>query len=402
MEIYLYRALDEQGKKVSGEIRAESREAAIREIRNRYPVLTSLKEQGRVKKLLSMDIGRAKTERKELALLCSQLSLILGSGMSADRGMELAARQTRDKGLKKMLTLSGEEISRGSTVAESFEKNYSHLPGVFLESVRAGEEAGSLEQTFRTLGKYYGDSYKMRQKLRQALAYPAFVLAVALAVLAVVMLYVVPSMTQAFSELGGSLPFITRVLIGISGFLGRYLWLITAVVLLLLAGFRLVLNKAEGRLVWDRIKLRLPVAGKLQMLAAGLQFSTSLETLLTAGIHLGRALEITGRVLDNRAVGRAVSRMAGQIQEGRSLGTCLGEIKGLPDTLGEMCRMGEETGELENTLGLAGKYFENELGEASQRAIQRLEPTVLILMALFAGFIVLAVYLPMFRMYELL
>ena len=173
MEIYLYRALDEQGKKVSGEIRAECREAAIREIRNRYPVLTSLKEQGRVKKLLSMDIGRAKTERKELALLCSQLSLILGSGMSADRGMELAARQTRDKGLKKMLTLSGEEISRGSTVAESFEKNYSHLPGVFLESVRAGEEAGSLEQTFRTLGKYYGDSYKMRQKLRQALAYPA-------------------------------------------------------------------------------------------------------------------------------------------------------------------------------------------------------------------------------------
>lgn len=402
MKHYRYRARDALGNQITGDIRAESREEAAREIRSRYPVLIRLKEESRTKKLLSRELGRPKGENKELALLCERMSLILGSGMSADKCMELASRQTRDKRLKNLLALSAGEISRGSTVAGSFQRLDPALPTVFLESIRAGEEAGSLEKTFAMLGTYYENRYQMQQKLRQAMAYPVFVLTVALVVLGVIMLYVVPSMTQAYTQLGGTLPLITRMLIGIAGFLKHYLWAAGVLGILTLWAVRLLVKQKNGRLAWDSFRLRLPVWGNLQRLDAGMQISRTMEMLLSAGISLGKALEITGKVLDNRALGETVSRMEEQILGGKSLGAALGETEQMPDTLREMCAMGEETGELEHALRLAGSFYENELKEASQRAIRRLEPTVLLLMALFAGFLVLAVYLPMFGMYELL
>lgn len=400
--VFQYKALTADGKKVQGSVEAPDEFMAMTQIKSNYLIVAELKEEIESKSILAMEIGKPKINQKELSVMCSQFAIILQSGMPIDTCIELISRQVKDKHLKKMLIKSADDVAKGNGVAASFEKNCSFLPATFIETVRAGEESGTLEHSFEALHEYYNKSFKTKQKVKQAMSYPIFVLLVAIVVLAVVMVFVIPSMSSVFDGLDGELPAITTAMIATSEFVIAHIWWMLGSLIAVFVLGKLYIGTEQGKEQWNELLLKVPVLGRIAILSGAGQFANTLATLLASGMNISRAIEITGKVMDNYLLGQEVTAMAVRLEEGRRLGDCMRRAKHFPDPLVEMCSIGEESGELEATLKTIGAYYDNEAQYAIAKAIQKLEPTIMILMALFAGFIVISIYLPMFTMYELM
>lgn len=402
MSRYQYKALSANGDTVQGVLEAMDEYAAMAQIKETCPIVLSLEPVKEKTGILSKEIGTPKLDYKALAVMCSQFAIILRSGVPIDTCISLISKQVKEKHLKKMLEKSEKDVARGNGIANSFEKNCPYLPATFIETIRAGEESGTIEQSFETLYKYYDKSFKTKQKVKQAMSYPIFVMIVALVVLAVVMVKVIPTIADTFVDLGGEIPAVTRGMIALSDFFRENIvWMSMAILVFIIVG-KLSYNTEEGKAWWNKMKLKIPVLGNIAVLSGAAQFANTMAALLAAGLNVDRSLQITGKVLDNYVMGQEVSQMTARIEEGKRLGDCMRESKYFPDTLVEMCAIGEETGELESTLETIGTYYDNEAQHATTKAIQKLEPTILIVLALFAGFIVIAIYLPMFTMYDLM
>lgn len=402
MITYQYKALSPDGAKVSGVVEAMDEFAAVDKIKVTCPIVLKIEPVKEKSGILTKEIGNKKIDAKALAVMCSQFSIILQSGVTVAQCMEMIASQTQDKKLRKMLEKSAEDVAQGTGVAASFERNCPNLPVTFVETVRAGEYSGTLEHSFATLEKYYEKSYKNMQKIKQVMSYPIFVVIVAVVVLAVVMLKVIPTISAVFSDLGGELPKMTQIMIRSSEFFQRnFLWILLVLILLIIVG-KIYCNTEKGRYQWNKLLLKIPVLGNINVLNGCSQFANTMAALLVAGIPVGEAIEVTAKVLDNYVLSKETARMVDKIAEGRRLGECMRKCEYYPMTLTEMCAIGEETGELEHTLETIGTYYDNEADHATKQAISKLEPTIMVFLAIFAGFIVISIYLPMFTMYGMM
>lgn len=401
METFKYSALTSDGVRVKGVVDALDEYAAVDKIKAECPIVLKIQPISSSKSWLEKDIG-TRFKPKVISLMCSQFATILGAGVDVESCINMVANQMKDKKIKRMLVMTAKDISDGNSIATSFEVNCEGLPATFIETVKAGEMSGNLEQSFKTLEKYYERSYKLKQKLKEAMAYPIFVVIIAIIVLSVVMIKVVPTLTKVFSDLGGDLPGPTVFLIKSSTFSATYWPVILMVILVIVILLKIYHNTENGKLKWHKRKLRLPVFGKINVCSGCADFANTLSALLTAGLPLPQALEVTAKVLDNYAMQKETRIMQEQVEVGYKLGDLMKNSKIFPQTLAEMVSVGENTGDLEDTLTTIGDYYSNEANYYMNLAISRLEPTLLVLLALFAGFIVLAIYLPMFTMYDLM
>ena len=404
MTTYAYKALTPDGTEVRGVLQAVDEYAAVLRIREKCPIITSIKpvQKKGAGSILTMELGSPHVRTKALALMCSQFAITLKSGMPIGKAMEMIAKQTEDKKLRKILLEAAEDVAGGNSVAASFEKFKKAFPLTFIETIRAGEESGTLENSFEKMQGYYEKTYKTTEKVKGAMAYPIFVVLVAVVVLIIIMAKVVPTLASTFVDLGGELPFITKLLIGISDFFAKWWMLMLIVLLALVIGWKLFTRTEKGRMVEGGLQLSFPVSGKINMMNGSAQFANTMAVMLGSGLTLNHAVEVTAKVLDNYLHSEDVRRMQGRIEQGRPLGECIRECAFFPGTLKEMCAVGEETGELDDTLEVIGEYFTNEADQRTQQAVGMLEPALLICLAFFAGFIVLAVYLPIFTMYDLM
>ncbi len=401
---YSYRAFTAGGAEAQGMVQAIDEYNAVLQIRDQYPIIKSLKpiRSGRMQKLLSMELGSKKIKSKSLAMMCSQFAITLKSGMPIVRAMDMIARQTEDKRLKKILTAVSEDVAAGNMVASCFEKYKESFPPTFIETVRAGEQSGTLDRSFEKLQSYYEKSYKTTEKIRSAMTYPIFVVCVAIVVLIVVMAKVIPTLAATFADLGGDLPLITKIMIDCSNFFARWWILMIIFLLALVIGWKSISRTEKGERFAAKLAISLPVIGKINRLNGAAQFANTMSVMLASGLTLDRAAATTARTIDNYLLRKDVFDMIGKIEEGRSLGQCIRETTHFPANLKEMCSVGEETGELDQTLSVVGDYFTNEADHSTKQAIAKLEPTLLVLLAIFAGFIVFAIYLPIFTMYDLM
>lgn len=402
MPSFSYRALGRDGKEVRGVLQAESETAAVTRIRDNYPVLLSISEQADKKNassILQMKIGNKQVKPKALSVLCSQFAITLRSGMSIARAMRMLAGQCTDKRLRKVMEEAAKEVAAGSTVAAALEKHQERFPLTFIETIRAGEQSGTLAQSFDRLHKYYDKSYKTTEKIRSALTYPMFVIAIAVVVVIVVMVKVIPTLAAVFADLGGKLPLITRMMIGTSNFFAKWWLLMFAVVVVAKLVYGSYTKTPKGRIWKAKMALTIPLIGPINQMNASVQFANTMSVLLAAGITLDRAVETTAKVMDNALFRDEIRSM---IEQGRTLSDCLVGKKYFPQTMVDMCGVGEETGELEETLDNVADYYANEAEYRVQRLLAALEPTLLILLAIFAGLIVISIYLPIFTMYDLM
>ena len=404
MATYKYTAISKDGVKVSGVVEGFNEFDAVDRIKQDCDIVLKLTEVEEKKPgLLSMEIGGNRLNAKAFSLMCAQFSIILQSGIPIGRTVRLIGDKMTDKKLKGILKKVAEDVEAGRSVAASFqERGGKLLPAVFIETIRAGEESGNLSKAFETMYQHYDKQVKMRAKVRNALIYPVFVLALAVVVVIVLMVKVVPTFMDIFASYDAELPLITQSLILISNFFRKYIFLIIVVFAAIALIFKLYANTEKGRMNVAKLALKIPVLGNVSLLSAASEFAANLTTLIGAGLQLTRAVSITARVINNYYISQCVGKMTSRLEEGYTLGECMREAGCLPDILVDMTAVGEETGELESTLHTVSGYYESELDMAVQDVLKKLEPTLLIGMAVIAGYIVLAVYIAMFQMYSVM
>ena len=403
MSTYKYAALSRDGKKVSGVIEGFNEMDAVAKIKDSYSVvlqLSEVKEKGRLAVMLGSDIGGNKLDAKAFTLMCSQFAVILKAGIPIMRTVQLIAEKMTDKPLKRILTQVAEDVEAGRSLSASFaERGKKLLPVTFLETVNAGEESGSLDVAFDSVSQHYKKQTKMRAKVRGAMIYPAFVLLIAIVVVIVLMVRVVPTFTAIFDSYEAELPFITQLLIGMSDFFRKYILVMVGIAAAITLVMKLYGNTEEGRISFAKLQLRLPVLGNIANLNAASQFANTMAMMLNAGLPMTKSVTITSRVLSNYFVSQEVGKITMRLEEGHNLGQSLREAACLPDILVDMTAVGEESGELAQTLTMTAEYYDSELEQATADALAKLEPTILVFLAGFAGFIVIAIYMAMFGMY---
>ena len=399
MVTYKYTALSQNGQKVSGVIEAFNEMDAVDRIKQNHSVIikmTPVKEKG----LLNMEIGGNKLNSKAFIVMCSQFAIILGAGIPIARTCHLIAEKTTDKPLKRILQHVAEDVEAGRSISSSFaERGDKLLPATFVETIAAGEQSGNLDKAFQTVHEHFDKQAKMAARVKSALAYPIFVLVIAVLVVVVLMVKVVPTFLVIFDSYDAQLPLPTRILIAISDFFVKYWMVMLAIVAAVIIFYKVYGNTEQGRMNLAKWALKVPILGNIQQLNAASEFANTLTTMLSSGLPMTKAISITAKTMSNYYMSTEVGKLAVKLEEGHALGASMREANFMPDILVDMVSVGEETGEMEQTLKTIATYYDAELDMAINSALEKLEPALLVGLAGIAGFIVVAIYMAMFGMY---
>ncbi|WP_408069804.1 type II secretion system F family protein [Butyrivibrio sp. JL13D10] len=405
MNSYKYTALSASGEQVRGMLEAIDQLEATAKIREQYDVVLSIKEIKRdsfeLPGFLSADITAKKLDSKAFTLMCSQFATILTAGIPIARAVKLIGDKTTNKFLRKLLGEVFADVEAGRSLSSSFEDHgQGVLPPTFCETIRAGEEAGDLSGAFDSMFRHFDKQTKMGAKVKSAMTYPLFVLFVAVIVVIILMVKVVPTFTALFDEIGEQLPLPTRILIGVSVFFRDNIFIIITLLALIIILFVVYKKTPKGALEIAKLQLKLPLFGNIVELNAASLFANTMATMISAGLPMTRSVSITSRVMTNEIYKQKIAEMVGSIEEGRTIAESMRKTEVMPDILTDMVAVGEETGEMKHTMDVVAKYYDNELEQAVAKVIAMLEPALLIFIALVAGFIVIAIYMAMFSMYQ--
>jgi len=397
MTTYKYQGISKDGANIGGVITAYDEYEAVSKLRESCSIITKIEP---VRDLGDHDIvGKIKIPDKELAIMCSQFAIILTAGLPVINSVRMVAEQTSDKHVREKLYKVADDIAAGYSMAQSFETNLPDMPTTFIETIRAGEQAGTLEECFRRLHNYYDKSSKVRAKVIGALTYPAIVIAVAIVVIVIIMTVAVPIFTQTFVELGSELPGVTKALIAVSDFFVSGWWIMLLIVAIAAVGILLFRKTETGkRAIAEFMLMKSPVA-KIKSMGCASDFASTMSTMIAAGLPIIRALEITSSVVDNYVFSLAIVNTKEDIEQGRSLADSMRDQECFPMLLTEMCGVGERTGAMEQTLDVISDFYSNEVSLATDKLLAAMEPAITIGLAVITTFLLLAVYLPMFSLY---
>lgn len=405
MTTYRYEGMSASGGKVEGVVEAFDEQDAVLRAKENCRVLLKVEpvNTSKVNNILNVDLGDllrgGKFKPKALSLLCSQLSIELKAGLPLITSLNLVAENAEDKKLKKLLTEVADDVQAGNGLADSFAKRGPTLPTTFIETIRAGEESGTLDTCFDRLKSYFENSANVSSKVASAMIYPALLIVVAIVVIVVIMVAAVPVFEDSFASMGNELPGVTQALINMSHFFTDNLLLLIAIVAVVIMAIVLYGKTDSGRHLYAKLALNFPGIDMVNRMNAASQFSATLSTMLSAGLPLVQAARITASTAENLLINEDINAAVEGVIEGNRLGDGLKKSKYLPTLLLEMTAVGEETGKLEETLNVVSDYYTKEVDTAVKRALGILEPAITLLLAVLVVFILLAVYLPIFGMY---
>ena len=402
MRSYRYEGLTGAGNKVSGVVEAFDEKEAAAKAREACHVILSVKQvSAEGTNIFNTDIsvllGGAKIKDKELALLCSQMCIELKAGLPIVKSLQLIAQNEKNATLKKILTEVADDVHAGHGLADAFATRGPQLPNTFVETIRAGEESGRLEDCFQRMKKYYENQSTIKSSVGSALIYPILLLAVAVIVVAIIMIFAVPVFKQSFGDEG--LPGVTKALIACSDFMVDN-WIILIIIIGIIAlGIKFFGRTEKGARLYAFIALRFPGIGQVQIMSNASNFCATMSTMLSAGLPLMKALNITAGVTENLLISEDLEKTSKGVLEGEKMAKGINESEWFPQLLKEMTAVGEETGKLEDTLDVVSEYYTKEVDVAVKNALGILEPAIIMVLAGLVVFILLAVYLPLFGMY---
>ena len=405
MTTYRYKGMTSSGASVEGVVEAFDKNDAMMKAKENCRVLISVEpvSGGKMNDLMNADIGDlisgGKIKPKVLKLLCSQLAIELKAGLPLVSSLRLMAENEQDKKLKRILSEVADDVHAGNPLADSFAARGPGLPRTFIETVRAGEESGKLDETFERLHKYYENSDAVSTKVASALSYPIMLIGVAVVVVAIIMLKAVPVFEQSFSDMGNELPMPTKILIALSNFMTENILLLIALVAIIGLAVFFYGKTDSGRHTYARLAMTFPGLNLVNRMNAASQFSATLSTMLASGLPLVSATRITASTADNLLISEDIEKAVTGVIEGNRLSDGINQSPWFPDLLKEMVTVGEETGRLEDTLNVISDYYVKEVDTAVKRALDILNPIITISLALMVVFILLSVYLPLFSMY---
>ncbi len=405
MAKFAYRALNREGKQQFGIISADTQALAINDIRSLGLFPTHVREATRAdeKRALRQKrgidefyIGGVKT--KELCVMTRQLSTLIDAGLPLLRCINVLIAQLKACKLRDILREVSADIQGGSTFAEALAKHPKQFDRLFVNMVRAGEVGGMLEVVLQRLAIFMERRQALKRRVRGALIYPIAVILIATGIVSFLLIYVVPTFAEIFTEFGGDLPGPTKLLIAAGDFMIYKWWVLVVALCWTIIGIKLLMKSKQVKRVFDRVILKVPLIGDLITKVSVARFARTLGTLVTSGVPILQALKITRETISNEVVQNAVDLVYNSVQDGGTIAAPLDESKVFPAMVVNMIDVGEETGALDAMLMKVADIYDAEVEAAVEAMLSLMEPAIIIVLGGIIGFIVISLYLPIFTL----
>ena len=396
--VFKWTGKSSQGAVMKGELTAGSREEVQTYLRRQRIVPTDISQK--TKPLLGSFGGNVKD--KDLVIFTRQFATMIGAGLPLVQALEILSKQTENKFFAKSIGDIKSDVEGGSTFADALKKFPRIFSDLYSNMVAAGETGGILDTILVRLATYIEKAQKLKRKVKGAMVYPSVVVTIAVMVIAIIMVFVVPTFSKMFTQLGGTLPLPTQLIIKISNFLGGIGGLITLGSIIGMIVFIIQFRRTEtGQVVTDKIFLKLPVFGILFKKVAVAKFTRTLGTLVSSGVPILDGLNITAKTAGNKVIEKAVLEVRQGVSEGKTIAEPLSESKVFPPMVTQMIAVGESTGALDSMLGKIADFYDDEVDQAVANLTSMIEPLLMVFLGGTVGFIVVAMYLPIFKLITL-
>ncbi len=399
MAKYQWEGRSRNGSSQKGVMEAPSQTVVEAQLKRYGFTGVSIKEQG---KGLSMEIkipgfGSKKVTTKELVIFTRQFATMIDSGLPLVQCLEILSSQQENKAFKDVLLKVKESVESGSTFADALSKHPKVFDNLFVSLVAAGEVGGILDTILSRLAAYTEKSMKLKKQIKGAMVYPATVMSVAVIVVGVIMVFVIPTFAKMFADFGGDLPGPTKLVIALSNFLVKYLIVIIAAIFVLIFLFKKYYATDRGRKTMDKLALKAPIVGDLIRKVAVAKFTRTLGTLVSSGVPIMDGLDIVARTAGNRVVEEAIMHVRQSISEGKTIAEPLQESGVFPPMVVQMIAVGEATGAMDAMLSKIADFYDDEVDSAVGAMTAMLEPMLMVFLGVVVGGLVIAMYLPIFK-----
>ncbi len=402
MPTYEYKARDEKGRERTGIVDAISEEVAADLLKDYKLTVVSLnprKEKLQLDKLLSIF---GKVSAKEKVVFSRQLATMINAGLPIVQGLRILQEQVEKKQFKEVIFELANQVEGGSTFSSALAKYPKVFSNVYINLIKSGEVSGKLDEVLLRLAEQVEKDYDLQSKVKGAMYYPAFIIIALLLVGTVMIVFVIPQLESLFKEAGTELPFLTRMLLGLSKFIKNFWWLVIAVIITMIFGIKALIGTKEGRKFWDETKIRLPVFGPLSKKIYMARFTRTLATLIAGGLPILDALNITSDVIGNVVYKEGIDEAASQVESGVPMAAPLRRNKNFPIMVSQMISVGEQTGKVDEILNKLGDFFDNEVENMVKALSSLIEPILIIIMGIGVAILVLAIIMPIYNLAQVI
>ncbi len=401
MAFFYYTAKDRRGQVIEGLIEADSEEAAAEMLADRSLVVIAFKvkkEFAWFNKFQNSLGWLNRVKAKDLVIFSRQLSVMISATIPIVQALRTLIVQTSNVALKIIISEVADEVEGGAKLSLALSRHPNVFNNFFINLIKSGETAGQVDEVLNYLAEQQEKDYDLKARIRGAMIYPIFILAGLLVVGAIMMVFVVPQITAMLVETGGQLPLSTRLLIGASGFLTAWWWLLALIILAVTVGWRFYVRTEHGRYQWDFLKLKLPILSKLFKDIYLVRFTRSMSTLIKGGVSLTQGLAIVAKVVSNVVYEDLIMSTAQEVEGGNSVASVFLQSKNVPPMLSQMMVIGEQTGKLDDVLAKLSEFYTREVDNTVRNLTTIMEPVVLTLMGIAVGILVAAIILPMYNL----
>jgi type IV pilus assembly protein PilC len=399
MSTYVFKAMDLTGAKATGEVEAESKQVVSDQLKQRGLIVLEIADKHSSKELAIPFFNRIKAQ--DLTIMTRQLATMVNSGMTILRALYVLEAQTENDKLVAAISAVRKDVEAGLPLSDSLERHPKVFNPLFVAMTRAGETGGVLDSALMRVADQLEAADSLRRQVKAAMAYPLVVMTFAVSVLIALVVFLVPVFVGTFKQFGGDLPTITKFTVGLSKAMTGYWYAF------ILGGFGISWSfkrwKAtdRGRKMWDTFKLRIPMKiGDIVQKIALARWSRTLSALVSAGVPLMQALEITGQTAGNWCVEKAMSDVIESVRQGGTIADPLKNAPVFPGMVSHMIGVGEETGAMDTMLSKIADFYEDQVAAAVKQLASILEPVMIVLVGGMVGFIVVSMYMPLFKVYD--
>src|SRR3954467_10062002 len=399
MATYVFKAMDLTGAKATGEVEAESKQVVADQLKQRGLIVLDIADKSGSKEIKLSFMNRIKPA--DLTILTRQLATMVNSGMTILRALYVLEAQTENEKLAKTISAVRKDVEAGLPLSDSLERHPKVFNPLFVAMTRAGETGGVLDSALIRVADQLESADSLRRQVRAAMAYPLVVMGFAFTVLIALVVFLVPVFIGVFKEFGGDLPPITKFTVGLSHLMTGYWWAMIAGTVAVVIGFKKWRATPRGTKIWDTFKLRIPMKiGDIVQKIALARWSRTLSALVSAGVPLLQALEITGKTAGNWCIEKAMSDVIESVRQGGTIADPLKAASAFPGMVSHMVGVGEETGALDTMLTKIADFYEDQVNAAVKQLASILEPVMIVLVGGMVGFIVISMYMPLFKVYD--
>jgi len=395
MAVFVYSGRTRGGQTITGEMEATNRETVVARLRSQQVIATAVRTKPRD---ITIPGLAAKVSDKDIVVFTRQFATMIDAGLPLVQCLEILASQQDNKTLKKTLTEIRQAVEGGSTFAASLKQHPKVFSSLYANMVEAGEAGGILDTILNRLAQYMEKAMSLKKKVKSAMIYPSTIITVAVAVVIFLLIFVIPTFKAMFEGFGAALPLPTQIVLELSRIVRSYFLVGIGAIVGVLIGIRWWYGTSSGRTTIDRFLLRMPIIGILIRKVAVAKFTRTLGTLISSGVAILDGLEITARTAGNRIVEMAVLKTRASISEGKTIAEPLRESGVFPPMVVQMIAVGEQTGALDAMLSKIADFYDDEVDTAVANLTALLEPILMVFLGVVIGGVVIAMYLPIFKL----